>query len=171
MLQRLTTTLALGFLLGCSDTDDGDLQLALEGAERITDAMKEGDWSESIKAMDLRALGMEGSDMAELKEELDGIKKEMEDSGVEFVKAEPSKPKELIELPSYRIALIPTKMEMKIEDGVVRGTGLLIAVKYPDEDSWKYLDASFMSRREIYETYDELPEGLEIPIAEVKLER
>lgn len=149
----------------------GDAEDALKGANLITDAMIKGNWDVALKSMDPKVLQKMEVSLEELEDAVKEIKAQFAENGVKILKCVPKLPDEVIIEDSYRVTFLTTKMKMKVGETKVSGKGLLIGVKYNGQKEWKYVDATSMSREEIFEFYPELPGKVKIPKVGFEVEK
>ena len=143
----------------------------LEASRKITAAFADGNWDVVLGNMDRRYYEQLGISEENLDAELAKIKKDFEESGVNFLRCEPIEPNEIHRLEPYTIAFVTTENEMTVRGTTDAGTGLLIAAKYRGESTWWFLDGTSMERDEILDFYPELPRDCKIPAIKIELKK
>jgi len=149
----------------------GPVDDAVAGAEKIAAAMTRDDWDVALAAMDHKVLKQLGVDPADLAIAVEGIKKQMTESGVRITGCEVHRPAGVHELESYDVIFLPITTRMTVQDQKIRSKGFLVAVLYKDARDWVYVDAASMEREDLLRFYPELPKDVKLPERKTEIEK
>lgn len=147
--------------LACSNTQPSSETL-LNQAKQNADAILNKDYEKAVRFMHPAIV-----------EEMGGFQKtlifvkasmfEMESNGMAIIKIQVGQPSTIVKEGRENVAVVPTEMEMKIENKKVKINSYLVAVTQNNGSNWYFFDGTQMPKEKLAQIYPKLVATVKIP--------